>query len=230
MIGAVLLPAAAGFEMGLRFGGGFVGALLLLAAWVANAQPQDGAGPPPPGPWHRRPPVPLIIKALDTNGDGIIDGNEIANATAALKTLDKNGDGRLTLEEYIGPWASRTNAPASNSPEKRPPLPPVVKVLDTNGDGIIDANEMANAPAALKTLDKNGDGKLTPDEYLPPRPPSPDGGFAAGPPPDGGPPGGPPPDGAWSQDGPPGGPPPDGAPPPDGPPPGDPPPDGPPPK
>jgi hypothetical protein len=213
MIGALLLPAAAGFEMGLRYGGGFVGALFLLVAWVANAQPQDGAGPPPPGPWHRHPPVPLIIKALDTNGDGIIDANEIANATAALKTLDKNGDGRLTVEEYIGPWASRTNGPASNSQGRRPPLPPVVKVLDTNGDGIIDANEMSNAPAALKTLDKNGDGQLTPDEYLPPRPPFRDGAF------DEGPPGGPPP-----------GPPPDGAPPPDAPPPGDPPPDGPPPK
>lgn len=42
--------------------------------------------------------------------------------------------------------------------------------LDANGDGIIDASEIANAPAALRTLDKNGDGKLTPDEHLPHRP------------------------------------------------------------
>ena len=38
--------------------------------------------------------------------------------------------------------------------------------LDANHDGVIDANEIANAPAALKTLDKNGDGKLTPDEFM----------------------------------------------------------------
>ena len=47
---------------------------------------------------------------------------------------------------------------------------PLVAALDTNGDGVIDAQEIANAPAALKTLDKNGDGQLTRDEYQPKRP------------------------------------------------------------
>jgi len=42
--------------------------------------------------------------------------------------------------------------------------------LDVNQDGVIDADEIANAPAALKTLDKNGDGKLTQDELRPTRP------------------------------------------------------------
>ena len=48
------------------------------------------------------------------------------------------------------------------------PLPLLVRTLDANGDGIIDAEEIANAPAALRKLDKNGDGKLTPDEYRDP--------------------------------------------------------------
>ena len=51
------------------------------------------------------------------------------------------------------------------------PIPPVIQVLDANHDGVIDAEEIANAPAALKKLDKNGDGKLTMDELLPPPPP-----------------------------------------------------------
>lgn len=50
------------------------------------------------------------------------------------------------------------------------PKPPLETALDANGDGVIDAGEIANASAALKTLDKNGDGKLTPDEFRPPRP------------------------------------------------------------
>lgn len=52
----------------------------------------------------------------------------------------------------------------------RPPLHPLEMALDANGDGIIDAKEIANAVAALKKLDKNGDGKLTEDEYRPLRP------------------------------------------------------------
>lgn len=54
--------------------------------------------------------------------------------------------------------------------EHRRPMPPLMTALDANGDGVIDAAEIANAPAALKKLDKNGDGKLTRDEIMP-RPP-----------------------------------------------------------
>jgi len=61
---------------------------------------------------------------------------------------------------------------------------PLFKALDANGDGVIDAKEIANAPAALKTLDKNKDGKLTSDELRPNFGP----GRPGGP---GGPPGGP---------------------------------------
>jgi len=135
-----------------------------------------GGGPRGGGPRHRPPPLPLVL-ALDTNHDGIIDSNEIANASAGLLTLDKNGDGVLTPDEYLPPLP--TNAPANFH---RPPLPAIVRALDTNGDGVIDANEIANAPAALKTLDKRGDGRLTPDEYIGPRPPRPDGADMGGPP------------------------------------------------
>lgn len=54
---------------------------------------------------------------------------------------------------------------------RRMPPPPLMQALDANHDGIIDEQEIANAPAALKTLDKNGDGKLTLDELRPPLPP-----------------------------------------------------------
>ena len=65
------------------------------------------------------------------------------------------------------------------SPEKTPvvervrqqrPMMPIMAALDKNGDRIIDAEELKNAPAALKTLDKNSDGKLTEDEYRTQRP------------------------------------------------------------
>ena len=52
----------------------------------------------------------------------------------------------------------------------RPPPSPLMEALDANHDGVIDANEIANASAALKKLDKNGDGKLSSDELRPQRP------------------------------------------------------------
>jgi len=74
--------------------------------------------------------------------------------------------------------AAQQDGPGNPGPDgrgrpgrRRMPPPPLIQALDANGDGIIDEQEIANAPAALKTLDKNGDGKLTPDELRPPLPP-----------------------------------------------------------
>jgi hypothetical protein len=135
--------------------------VLALSAFsaMAGAGPRDG-----------RPPAPPIIAALDANADGTIDASEIANAPAALKTLDKNGDGALTFDElFPGPPPGGPGKPPSGG--DKPPAPPFMAALDANGDGTIDAGEIANAAAALKTLDKNGDGALTFDELCPGPPP-----------------------------------------------------------
>jgi hypothetical protein len=68
----------------------------------ANQGPPDGM-PPQGGPRRgfRRPPP--IIAVLDTNRDGIIDADEIANAPTALKTLDRDGKGYLTMMDVMGP-------------------------------------------------------------------------------------------------------------------------------
>jgi hypothetical protein len=169
-------------------------ALLALGATALLAGAQDnnndalpgggGFGGGPGGPrGHRRPPLPIVM-ALDTNRDGIISADEIAKASAALLTLDKNSDGQLTVDEYMPPLPK--DAPAD---APKPPMPLIVKALDANGDGVIDAAEIANAAAALKTLDKNNDGNLTRDEFLGKRPGPPHGGGnggneAGGPPPD----------------------------------------------
>jgi hypothetical protein len=46
-----------------------------------------------------------------------------------------------------------------------------MEALDTNRDGILDADEIKNATKALLKLDKNTDGQLTQDELRPARPP-----------------------------------------------------------
>jgi hypothetical protein len=58
---------------------------------------------------------------------------------------------------------------------RHPPIA-LIGALDANHDGVIDADEIANAVEVLKKLDKNGDGKLTPDEFLGAPPGGPDGG------------------------------------------------------
>jgi hypothetical protein len=67
-------------------------------------------------------------------------------------------------------WQNGTGGPGGRM-GRRPPPSPLMEALDVNHDGVIDADEIANAPAELKTLDKNGDGKLTQDELRPQRPP-----------------------------------------------------------
>jgi hypothetical protein len=101
----------------------------------------------------RTPLVSLLVVALDTNKDNIIDAAEISRAAEALKTLDLNKDGQLTGDEYLGKGES-TNSP-------------LIKVLDVNHDGVIDAREIVGAPSALRMLDKNFDGRLTLGEYKP---------------------------------------------------------------
>jgi Ca2+-binding EF-hand superfamily protein len=182
-------------------------AMLALGASALAVNAQDAGGPLPAdqrpprqdgsagGPGGRgrsgqRPPPSPLMRALDTNHDGVIDADEIANAAAALKTLDKNGDGRLTPDELrpqpparsVSSVEGDTNRPPrqdgpaggpggpGRSGRRPPPPDPLMRALDVNHDGVIDAGEIANAPAALRTLDKNGDGKLTQDELRPSRP------------------------------------------------------------
>ena len=47
---------------------------------------------------------------------------------------------------------------------------PIIKAVDTDGDGSLSKEETENAVAALKSLDKDGNGKLTEDELRPTRP------------------------------------------------------------
>jgi hypothetical protein len=138
-----------------------------LSAFTALAQ--QPAGPPgehhgPPF-GHRLPPSPIMM-VLDTNRDGELDAMEIANASAALLTLDKNGDGKLTAEELRPPPPpGATNHPNFGPPPGHPPHPgPLMAALDTNHDGELDADEIANASASLLRLDVNGDGKLSREE------------------------------------------------------------------
>jgi len=101
----------------------------------------------------------LLARALDADGDGVLSTAEMENAAVALKTLDKNGDGKLTADEIDD--ASDNVAPDGR---KRRPGGPLMRLLDTDRNGELSAEEIRNAPAVLKAANKKNDGTLTPEE------------------------------------------------------------------
>lgn len=142
---------------------------LLLAGFTAGLATLAFAQTNPPGPHGRGPrprhPDPLV-RALDTNHDGIISADEIANAPASLKALDQNGDGVLTIDEIRPPRPADAPPPPPDA-AKHHPVSPLMLALDANGDGELSASEIANAATSLKALDANHDGQLTRDEFCP---------------------------------------------------------------
>lgn len=92
---------------------------LCAATGAAFAQ---GGGPDGPGPGGPPPPPPLppVIRALDTDHDGIIEADEIANAPQSLKTLLKSGSTSLSIADLLGPRRGRGRRGGNQGP---PPPP-----------------------------------------------------------------------------------------------------------
>jgi len=83
-----------------------------LAAWAEAPRGPGKGAPPPPGPRggdgrggevhddpHRNPIFHSLLKAIDTDGDGVISMTEMNHAPESLLSLDKDGDGKLSNEE-----------------------------------------------------------------------------------------------------------------------------------
>jgi hypothetical protein len=73
-------------------------AATIIAISTTSAQEERFEGPPR----GHRPPPPVIV-ALDANEDGMLDANEIANASTALRSIDLNGNGQIDNDEMHPP-------------------------------------------------------------------------------------------------------------------------------
>lgn len=138
--------------------------LLLALAATVTASAQE-----PKPPVDRRPPAQPLLAALDTNRDGKLSPDEIANSPAALGELDRNEDGMLTRKELLPrPPKNKTKQPpppARNGPS------PLIAAIDLDEDGILSADEIEDAPLSLASLDKNEDGTISRKELNPGKPP-----------------------------------------------------------
>ena len=134
------------------------------------------------------------LKALDKNGDGKLSGDEIrpqmgsrpggqrpeggqnspgGNRDGGQQRRGPRPDGGQNGadgDQHRGPRpGGGQGGQNSGGPQgdHKPMLPPLIKALDANGDGVIDETELSQAADHLKALDKNGDGKLSRDEVGP---------------------------------------------------------------
>ena len=105
---------------------------LLCGASTVSLLAQGPGGSPSGGdrhPHHGPPPSPLF-DALDTNHDGIISAEEMANATAALKSLLRPGSNELRREDlhpFPPPHHPGNDDQAANEDEHPHPRPPAIR-------------------------------------------------------------------------------------------------------
>ena len=122
----------------------------------------------PEAPGGLRPPPQPLLHVLDSNHNGELNKDEIANASSALIALDKNDDGELTRKELLPPPPKKGDKKLPPLTNKRPPL--LIAVIDFDKDGILSADEIKNAPESLLVLDKNEDGVISKKELHPGKP------------------------------------------------------------
>ena len=129
--------------------------------------------------------APDVLKALDKNKDGKLTPNEFTiqrpdgpppgdreDGGDKPKTRNAISDRNRPAEPFPGQKPPRDGDRKPEGPKdgdgkpQRPPPPPLIGALDADHDGVISADEIADATKALLTLDKNDDGQLGPREYM----------------------------------------------------------------
>lgn len=110
-----------------------------LVAVLLSAYALDARSQPEKAPFHDQIPKMMTVpNAIDSNSDGKLSTQEMLATPAQLKKLDKNGDGNLDHAE-VGAYLKVL-------PLIRNHL--IFNVIDTDGDAIISAQEIANASAS----------------------------------------------------------------------------------
>ena len=108
-----------------------------------------------------------VLEALDHNADGILSTDEIQSTPESLKALDKNGDGKLSPAETRLKFPARIKLPQGFVGKMllNPRIQPLMNLIDRDGDGTIDADEIKDSSEAIRQLDADNDWRLSRREY-----------------------------------------------------------------
>ena len=101
---------------------------------------------------------------MDTNKDGKVSADEHAAASKKMfDTMDANRDGKVTAAEMAAAHQRVTGKKAGKSDMSAADK---IRVIDTDGDGILTAEEhAAGSRAMFEKMDTNKDGILTAGEF-----------------------------------------------------------------
>lgn len=104
-----------------------------------------------------------VLTALDLNADGMLSTEEVQSSPGSLRTLDRDGDGVLSPEEtrLVLPEGRQFPPGFTGVMMRNPRVQPLMKLIDRNGDGTIDADEIEASSSAIKRLDADGDWNLS---------------------------------------------------------------------
>lgn len=109
------------------------------------------------------PEIDKQFSAMDTDHDGKVSAAEhAAGAKAMFEKMDANHDGKVTAAEMTAAHAAITGQAAKKSDM---PAADKIKAIDTDGDGVLSADEHAKGSAAMfAKMDTNKDGFLSKEE------------------------------------------------------------------
>jgi hypothetical protein len=151
---------------------------LAVASALAQQRPPQGGGQPgaPTGQENDRPgrggprggTGSTLMGALDTNGNGTLEANEIQSAPMSLRKLDANKDFKLTPDELGsrggGNMSERMMEMDKNkdgklsSDEVPERMQRFIERMDTNGDGAVDKAEMEAFQKEMQERFQDGRG------------------------------------------------------------------------
>ena len=117
-----------------------------------------------------------LFTALDDDGDGRLNAEEIHRTPDRMRSLDRNEDGRVQSQEIPGSMVvgfirgnpQQDNAlfamPANAATRRAEQAPRWFRGMDANGDGAISSREFLGPDDKFRGLDRNRDGFVGADE------------------------------------------------------------------